>query len=117
MRHIADDVKHHDAGALEKLFSATARKNATDLGGGLKYFLPVFPSGKLTSEIEDSGLGSAEQNQDGYTEELYAFYEVSAGGKKNMTSISPTFHPARRTRKVLGSMPKGTSPTPQYQDQ
>jgi hypothetical protein len=82
MRHIADDVKHHDAGALEKLFSATARKNATDLGGGLKYFLSVFPFGKLTSEIEDSGLGSAEQNQDGYTEELYAVYEVSAGGKK-----------------------------------
>jgi hypothetical protein len=82
MQHIADAVRHDDATALEKLFSATARKNAADLGGELKYFLSVFPSGKLTWEIEDGGPGSAEQNQDGYTEELYAFYEVSAAGKK-----------------------------------
>ena len=82
MRHIADAVQHHDAAALEKLFSPRAREKATDLDSGLKYFLSVFPSGKLTWEIEDGGPGSAEQNQDGYTEELYAFYEVSAGGKK-----------------------------------
>jgi hypothetical protein len=82
MQHIADAVRHHDASALNKLFSATARENTTDLGGGLKYFLSVFPSGKLTWKIEDGGPGSAEQNQDGHTEELYAFYEVFAAGKK-----------------------------------
>ena len=48
MQHIADGVKDHDAAALKKLFSRTARENAIDLDGGLKYFLSFFPSGKMT---------------------------------------------------------------------
>jgi hypothetical protein len=36
----------------------------------------------MTWKIEDGGPGSAEENQDGYSEEVYAFYKVSADGKE-----------------------------------
>jgi Domain of unknown function (DUF5104) len=81
MQHISDAVKSHDAAALKKLFSTRAREKATDLDSGLKYFLSVFPSGKLTWAIENGAPGSADENEHGYTEEMYAFYEVSANGK------------------------------------
>ncbi len=81
MQHIADAMKHHDAAALEKLFSPRAREKATDLDGGLKYFLSVVPSGKLSWETQ--GTGEAGQN-DFFTTatELFGNYEVSADGKK-----------------------------------
>ena len=58
MQHIADAVKNHDAAALKRLFSRTAREKATDLDRGLKYFLSIFPSGKMTWKSE--GTGSTE---------------------------------------------------------
>ena len=82
MQHISDAVKSHDAAALKKLFSPRAREKATDLDSGLKYFLSVFPSGQMTWKIEDGAPGSAEENQDGYSEEVYAFYKVSADGRE-----------------------------------
>jgi hypothetical protein len=81
MRHIADAVKSHDSAALKTLFSPTAREKATDLDGGLKYFLSVFPAGLKSWTIENGAPGSAEENEGGYREELYAFYKVLANGK------------------------------------
>ena len=81
MKQIAAAVKHHDAAALKKLFSARARENASDLDSGLKYFLSFFPSGKMTwkpdgfSDGEDGAYGKK-------TIEMNADYEVSSGGKK-----------------------------------
>jgi hypothetical protein len=81
MQHIADAVKDHDAAALKKLFSPRAREKATDLDGGLTYFLSVFPSGRMTWESE--GTGSAGINEyPKETVELFARYKVSVGGKK-----------------------------------
>jgi hypothetical protein len=48
MQRIADAVKDHDAGALRKLFSTAASENATRFDSGLKYFLSVFPTGRMT---------------------------------------------------------------------
>ena len=48
MQHIAEAVKAHDAAALKKLFAPRAQEKATDLDGGLAYFLSIFPSGKMT---------------------------------------------------------------------
>jgi hypothetical protein len=76
MQHIADAVKNHDAAALKKLFSTTARQKATDLDSGLAYFLSVFPSGRMTWESEGTGSGGQE------TVELFADYKVSANGKE-----------------------------------
>jgi Domain of unknown function (DUF5104) len=77
MQHIADAVKDHDAAALKKLFSPAAREKATDLDGGLKYFLSFFPSGRMTWKLESDGSVS-NQGDEG----LYSSYEVSADGKK-----------------------------------
>ncbi len=82
MQHIADAAKNHDAAALKALFSARAREKAIDLDGGLTYFLSAFPSGHVTWKIEGGAPGAAEVNEHGYTEEVYANYEVSANGKK-----------------------------------
>jgi hypothetical protein len=65
---------------LEKLFSPAARKKATDLDGGVKYFLSFFPSGR----IEKFGLESLSSTGD-YNkgaEAIYPQYLVSADGKK-----------------------------------
>jgi hypothetical protein len=81
MQHIADAVKNHDAAALKKLFSPRAREKATDLDGGLKYFLSVFPSGRMTWESEGTGSGGINEYPK-QTVELFASYKVSVGGKK-----------------------------------
>jgi len=81
MQHIADAVKHHDAAALKHLFSPPARDKSTDLKAGLKYFLSVFPSGRMTWKFE--GLSSGGINEYGkQTVEVFANYEVFADGKK-----------------------------------
>jgi hypothetical protein len=77
MQHIADAVKGHDADALKKLFSRTAREKATDLDGELKYFLSFFPSGKMTWELDSFASGGY-----GDTDAVYVYYKVSANGKK-----------------------------------
>jgi hypothetical protein len=81
MQHIADAVESHDPTALKKLFSPSARENATDLDSGLIYFLSVFPSGRLTWKSE----GNPECYQRGgyqtATVEMCAFYKVTANGK------------------------------------
>ena len=77
MQQIADAVKGHDAAALKKLFSRTARENSTDLDGGLKYFLSFFPSGKMTWELDSFASGGY-----GDTQAVYMYYKVSANGKK-----------------------------------
>jgi hypothetical protein len=77
MQHIADAVKDHDADALKKLFSPLAREKATDLDGGLKYFLSFFPSGRMTWKLKGDASGGPQGS-----EGVYASYEVSADGKK-----------------------------------
>jgi hypothetical protein len=80
MQHIADAVKHHDAAALTKLFSQTAREKATDLDAGLKYFLSVFPSGRVTwTSLGNGGTGDDEDGKQ--TTVVFAFYKVPANGK------------------------------------
>ena len=81
MQRIADAVKNHDAAALKKLFSKTAREKATDLDSGLKYFLSVFPSGRMTWESEGTGSGGINEFPK-ETKELFAYYKVSVQGKK-----------------------------------
>lgn len=81
MRHIADAVKNHDAAALKKLFSPRAREKAADLDSGLKYFLSLFPSGKMTWETQGTGLTGHVGNLKQVTE-LSGNYRVLADGKK-----------------------------------
>ena len=81
MKQIASAVKHHDAAALKKLFSSRAREKASDLDGGLKYFLSFFPTGKMTwkygdySDAEDGAYGKK-------TVEMHVDYTVFSNGKK-----------------------------------
>ena len=83
MQHIADAVKHHDATALEKLFSKAAREKATDLEGGVKRFLSVFPSGFTSWSDPDGGPGETGDYAYGKrTVLLFGNYVVSANGKK-----------------------------------
>ncbi|HEX4402065.1 MAG TPA: DUF5104 domain-containing protein [Galbitalea sp.] len=83
MQRIADAAKDHDAAALKKLFSTTAREKATGLDDGLKYFLSVFPSGfKSWTGPEDGGPGETDENEGGnQIRELRPFYKVSANGR------------------------------------
>jgi len=82
MQRIAVAVKNHDAAALKKLFSTTAREKATDLDGGLKYFLSVFPSGLKSLGEPDGGPGGTGDDENGkQTTVLFANYKVSANGK------------------------------------
>lgn len=83
MQHIADDVKNHDAAALEKLFSPGARAKATDLDRGLAYFLSIFPSGRMTWKIAPDGPGGtgfSKSSKEVLVTEAY--YDVKANGKK-----------------------------------
>jgi hypothetical protein len=81
MQHIADAVRDHDAIALKKLFSPRAREKAIDLDSGAKYFLSVFPSGKMTWTLYsfDSATNTGVLKE---TEETFSLYKVSADGKK-----------------------------------
>ena len=82
MQRIADAVKNHDAAALKKLFSKTAREKATDLDSGLKYFLSVFPSGFKSWSDPDGGPGETGDYASGKrTVLLFGNYKVSANGK------------------------------------
>ena len=115
MQHIADAVKNHDAAALKKLFSPRARENATDLDSGLKYFLSVFPSGRMTWKVEDGGPGGAGANDFlKHTWESFAFYEVSANGKKYdlyfADVITDTAHPDYLGIYALGVGPYNAHP-------
>ena len=80
MQRIADAVKGHDSAALKNLFSKRARDEATDLDGGLKHFLSVFPSGPMTWKVvaTNSATHTEFLNK---TEVLFSLYKVSAGGK------------------------------------
>ncbi|HEX4444757.1 MAG TPA: DUF5104 domain-containing protein [Galbitalea sp.] len=80
MQHIAAAVKDHDSAALKKVFSATARERATDLDSGLKYFLSVFPPGKIT--WESGGCGGTGRDGPGDAWLSSCSYKVSAGEKK-----------------------------------
>lgn len=83
MQHIADAVKNHDAAALKKLFSPNARAKATDLDSGLKYFLSIFPTGKMTWKIEPDGPGgTALTTSRKQVLETLAYYNVEANGKQ-----------------------------------
>jgi hypothetical protein len=81
MQRIARAVKGRDASALKKLFSPAARENATDLDGGVKYFLSYFPSGQMTWRLE-SVASDGVNDYPHVTEGVYPTYEVSADGKK-----------------------------------
>jgi hypothetical protein len=81
MQHIADAVKNHDAAALKKLFSITAREKATDLDAGVAYFLSVFPSGRMTWKSEGNGSTGDDENGK-QTTVVFANYEVFANGQK-----------------------------------
>lgn len=80
MQHIADAVRNHDAAALKKMFSPRAREKATDLDGGLTYFLSVFPSGPVTWKSEGNGE-SGDNVFFKKATELFGHYKVSASGK------------------------------------
>jgi hypothetical protein len=83
MKHIADAVKHHDVAALEKLFSPGARAKATDLDSGLKYFLSIFPTGRMTWKIWPDGPGGTGFSKSSkQVLETEAYYNVNANGKK-----------------------------------
>jgi hypothetical protein len=81
MQRIADAVKNHDAAALKMLFSPRAREKATNLDNGLKYFLSVFPSGRMTWESEGTDSGGLDEFPK-QTVELFAYYKVSVAGKE-----------------------------------
>jgi hypothetical protein len=81
MQHIADAVEHHDAAALKELFSPRAQEEATDLDGGLQYFLSIFPVGRMTWETTGTALTSYTGGGKQATL-LYGHYDVSAGGHK-----------------------------------
>lgn len=114
VQRIADAVKHHDADALKKLFSSRARDEATDLDGGLKYFLSAFPSGAVTWKSQ--GISSWSENESlTRVIELYGNYEVLAGGKKfdlyfAYFSVND-FDPDNTGIYALGITPHSASPT------
>jgi len=113
MQHIADAVKSHDAAALKKLFSPRARENATDLDGGLTYFLSAFPSGPVTWQTR----GTGNTGEDVYSEhatELFGNYAVSADGKKYELYFAyftiNDFHPDEVGLYALGVEPYDADP-------
>ena len=115
MQHIADAVKDHDAAALKNVFSPRAREKATNLDAGLKYFLSVFPSGKMTWKVEDAGPSGAGGNEIlSHTWESFANYEVSANGKKYdlyfADFTTDTAHPDYLGIYALGVAPYSADP-------
>lgn len=82
MQHIEDAVKGHDAAALKKLFSKTARAKASDLDGGIEHFLSFFRSGFKNLGEPDGGPGEFDADDFGKrTVELLGDYEVRMKGK------------------------------------
>ena len=82
MGRIVDAVNHHDADALKKLFSKSARAKAVGLDGGVKALLSAFPSG-ITSwdEIQDSPGEIVENHYGKQTLLLEGYIKVHANGK------------------------------------
>ncbi len=80
MQGIADAVKDRDSAALKNLFSTRAREEATDLDGGLKHFVTVFPSGPMTWKVVTTNSATHTEFLN-KTEVLFSLYKVSAGGK------------------------------------
>jgi hypothetical protein len=113
MQHIADAVKDHDAAALKKLFSPRARKDATDLDGGLTFFLSAFPSGPVTWTTEGTG-NSGEDDLLKHATELFGNYKVSANGKKYDLYFAyfpvNEFHPDEVGIYALGVQPYDADP-------
>jgi hypothetical protein len=117
MRHIADDVKRHDAGALEALFSKSARAKAPDLDGGVEKFLSFFPSG-FTSWSDPDGTPGESDESDGdgkLTVLLDGFYKVHANGKTYDLYFADfavnTWHPDSAGLYALGVAPYNAHPT------
>jgi hypothetical protein len=113
MQHIADAVKDHDAAALKEMFSPRAREKATDLDGGLTYFLSAFPSGPVTWKTE--GTGDVGENV--FTKratELFGNYVVSSNGKKYSLHFAyfsvNDFHPNEVGLYALGVEPYDAEP-------
>ena len=117
MRHIADDVKHHDARALEALFSKTARAKAPDLDGGMEKFLSFFPSGFTSWSDPEGGPGETDESDgDGkVTVLLDGFYKVHANGKTYILGFEDfavnTWHSDSVGLYALGVAPYNAFPT------
>ena len=81
MRLIEGAIKNHDADALKALFSPFAREQATDLDGGLDYFLSTFDSGLIT--WGNAGIGSTSETE-GFKETtvLFCNFTLVADSKK-----------------------------------
>jgi hypothetical protein len=109
MQKIADAVKHHDPTALKKLFSPAAREKATDLDSELASFLSVFPSGMKSWTDPDGGQPAAQSTENGFAEELYATYKVSANGTEYdlyfADVTSDTAHPDEVGIIAIGATP------------
>ena len=65
MGRIADAINHHDAGALKKLFSKSAREKAVGLDSGLRALLSAFPSGFTSWKQIDGSPGEDIDNSYG----------------------------------------------------
>jgi hypothetical protein len=108
MHRIADAAKDHNTAALKKMFSPYAREKATDLDGGLTYFLSAFPSGRVTWKTTIPGdVGTNEFTKQ--ATELFGNYVVSANGKKysvHFAYVSANdFHPNEVGLYALGVVP------------
>jgi hypothetical protein len=75
---IADAVRHHDLTALRKLFSADTRAKATYLDSGLAHFLSAFLPASGRGPDLKGGPAASRCTADGFAEELYGQYKVSA---------------------------------------
>jgi hypothetical protein len=83
MESIANAVDHHDATALTKLFSKSARAKAIGLDSGVKALLSAFPSG-ITSwkQTEDSPGEHLETDYGKETLMVEGYIKVHANGKE-----------------------------------
>lgn len=117
MRHIADDVKHHDAAALKALFSKTALAKATDLDDEVGKFLSFFPSGFTSWSDPDGGPGEMDVSDGNgkFTALLNGFYKVHANGKTYDLGFEDyavnTWHPDNVGLYALGVAPYNAYPT------
>jgi hypothetical protein len=122
MKLIQGALKHHDAAALKKLFSKTARDKAPDLDGGIADFFDLFPAGFKNLGEPDGGPGEADVYKFGKkTVELHADYKVKARGKTYDLffadfTVNQVGDPNTVGLYALGAAPynpkPGTNPTP-----
>lgn len=122
LRLIQVAVKHHDAAALKKLFSKTARAKAPNLDDGIDDFFDLFPSGFESLGEPAGGVGETDINKSGKkTVELYGNYKVKANGEAyNLffadVIVNQIGDPNTVGLYALGAAPynpePGTSPTP-----